>query len=103
VDASHANSGKSHVRQAEVIDELAARLAAGEQGIAGLMAESFLVAGAQKLEVPAPDAAVDRQGTPVLDGLVYGQSVTDACMGWDTTETVLETLAAAVRAGRAGA
>ena len=103
VDASHANSGKSHVRQAEVIAELAARLAAGEQGIAGLMAESFLVPGAQKLDVPAPDASRGPRETPVLDGLVYGQSVTDACMGWDVTESALETLAAAVRAGRAGA
>ena len=103
VDASHANSGKSHVRQAEVIEELAARLAAGEQGIAGLMAESFLVPGAQKLEVPAPGAARDRQDGPVLEALVYGQSVTDACMGWEATEAALETLATAVRAGRAGA
>ena len=67
------------------------------------MAESFLVPGARKPEVPAPGAARDRQDAPVLDGLVYGQSVTDACMGWDATETALETLAAAVRAGRTGA
>ncbi|WP_265522937.1 3-deoxy-7-phosphoheptulonate synthase [Oerskovia flava] len=86
VDASHGNSGKDHVRQAEVVRELAARLAAGEQGITGLMMESFLVAGAQK---PAPS------------GLTYGQSVTDACMDWDTTATLLGELAAAVRERRA--
>lgn len=86
VDASHGNSGKSHVRQAEVVREVSARLAEGEQGITGLMMESFLVAGAQK---PAPS------------GLVYGQSVTDACVDWGTTADLLQELAAAVRARRA--
>lgn len=88
VDASHGNSGKDHVRQAEVVREVAARLAAGEQGITGLMLESFLVAGAQ---APAPS------------GLVYGQSVTDRCMDWDTTAALLDELAAAVRARREAA
>ncbi|GII97796.1 3-deoxy-D-arabinoheptulosonate-7-phosphate synthase [Sediminihabitans luteus] len=86
VDASHGNSGKDHVRQAEVVRELAARLAEGEQGVTGLMMESFLVAGAQ---APAPS------------GLVYGKSVTDKCMDWDTTATLLGELAEAVRARRA--
>ena len=86
VDASHGNSGKSHVRQAEVVREVAARLGAGEQGITGLMMVSFLVAGAQK---PAPS------------GLVYGQSVTDACIDWDTTADLLRELAGAVRERRA--
>ncbi|MCL1900085.1 MAG: 3-deoxy-7-phosphoheptulonate synthase [Promicromonosporaceae bacterium] len=86
VDASHGNSGKDHLRQAEVVRELAARLAAGEQGITGLMLESFLVAGAQP---PAP-----------LDTLVYGQSVTDKCLSWETTATLLDELAAAVELRR---
>ncbi len=86
VDASHGNSGKDHVRQAAVVRELAGRLAAGERGITGLMLESFLVAGAQP---PAPD------------GLVYGQSVTDKCMDWQTTADLLAELAEAVRARRA--
>ncbi|WP_402468487.1 3-deoxy-7-phosphoheptulonate synthase [Isoptericola aurantiacus] len=86
VDASHGNSGKDHVRQAEVVREIAARLAEGEQGITGLMLESFLEAGAQK---PAP-----------LDQLVYGQSVTDKCMDWGTTAELLAVLAAAVRTRR---
>ncbi|GAA1729691.1 3-deoxy-7-phosphoheptulonate synthase [Isoptericola hypogeus] len=86
VDASHGNSGKDHVRQAEVVREIAGRLAEGEQGITGLMMESFLVAGAQK---PGP-----------LDSLVYGQSVTDSCVDWDTTAELLGTLAAAVRERR---
>src|SRR5690606_11582511 len=86
VDASHGNSGKDHVRQAGVVREIADRIADGERGITGLMMESFLVAGAQK---PAP-----------LEQLTYGQSVTDACMDWDTTEDLLRTLAKAVRERR---
>ncbi|WP_407320439.1 3-deoxy-7-phosphoheptulonate synthase [Isoptericola halotolerans] len=86
VDASHGNSGKDHVRQAEVVREVASRLAEGEPGITGLMLESFIEEGAQK---PGP-----------LDSLVYGQSVTDKCMDWGTTAELLEVLAAAVRSRR---
>ncbi|MEU5862261.1 3-deoxy-7-phosphoheptulonate synthase [Nonomuraea sp. NPDC047529] len=86
IDASHGNSGKDHVRQAAVVREVAGRLAAGEQGIAGLMVESFLLPGRQE---PGP-----------VEGLTYGQSVTDACVGWDETERLLVELADAVRAGR---
>ena len=93
VDASHANSGKSHVRQAEVITELAARIAAGDTTIAGIMAESFLLPGAQKHD---PDSV--EVGTDVLAQLTYGQSVTDACMGWEASSAALEELAGAVRA-----
>jgi len=85
IDASHGNSGKSHVRQAEVVREIGASIAAGNAGIAGIMMESFIVAGAQK---PAPS------------GLTYGQSVTDACIDWETTATLLRGLAADVRARR---
>lgn len=76
IDCSHANSGKDHVRQAEVAAAVADRIAAGERGISGLMLESFLVAGAQSLG----------------GELVYGQSVTDSCMGFDTTRAVLARL-----------
>jgi 3-deoxy-7-phosphoheptulonate synthase len=76
IDCSHANSGKDHVRQAEVAHELAARIANGEKGISGLMLESFLVAGAQ----------------PVGAHLVYGQSVTDKCMDFSTTAAILARL-----------
>nr|WP_212763264.1 3-deoxy-7-phosphoheptulonate synthase [Gordonia araii] len=79
IDASHANSGKDHVRQAIVAAEIAELVAAGVQ-ISGVMLESFLIGGAQ-----SPDAAE----------LVYGQSVTDKCMSWDATEDVLRVLAAA--------
>ncbi|SNS65736.1 3-deoxy-D-arabinoheptulosonate-7-phosphate synthase [Micrococcales bacterium KH10] len=85
VDASHGNSNKSEVRQAEVARELAESIASGNQGIFGVMMESFLVAGNQK---PAPS------------GLVYGQSVTDKCIDWDTTADLLRTFAQAVRARR---
>ncbi len=80
VDASHGNSGKDHVRQAGVVREVADRVGAGEAGIAGVMMESFLVAGRQDLG-PA---------------MTRGQSVTDACMDWDTTAGLLDELAAAV-------
>lgn len=79
IDCSHANSGKDHVRQAGVALELADRIAAGETGISGLMLESFLVAGAQSLG----------------GDLVYGQSVTDACMDFGATADIMERLAKA--------
>lgn len=87
VDASHANSGKDHRRQAEVARELADAVVGSEE-IAGVMLESFLVEGAQKLDVTA-----QRE-------LVYGQSVTDACMGWGTTAAVLGDLARGSRRRR---
>ena len=87
VDASHDNSGKDPARQPQASEGVAEQLAAGERAIVGVMLESFLVAGRQDL---TPGAA-----------LTYGQSITDACMDFDTTVSVLETLAAAVRARRA--
>jgi 3-deoxy-7-phosphoheptulonate synthase len=84
VDASHGNSDKDHVRQAAVARELATRIAAGERGVTGVMLESFLVGGRQDLGA----------------GMTYGQSVTDACMDWDTTASLLDGLAGAVAARR---
>ena len=69
-----------------MIEEIAARIAAGEQGVLGVMMESFLKGGHQK---PAP-----------LDQLVYGQSITDACVPWERTEQLLHTLADAVATRR---
>ena len=86
IDCSHANSGKDHTRQPEVCRDVAAQIATGNRNIIGVMLESNLVAGAQKL-VP---------GKP----LVYGQSITDACIGWDDTLPLLRELASAVRQGR---
>lgn len=87
IDASHDNSGKDHRRQPVVAAEVARQLAAGQRGIVGVMLESFLVPGRQDLDPTRP--------------LTYGQSITDACLGWTETEQVLAELAAAVRARRA--
>ncbi len=86
VDFSHANSSKDYKRQMEVCKDVAAQVASGERRIVGVMAESNLVEGRQDL-VP---------GKP----LTYGQSVTDACLGWDDTGRLLEMLAGAVRSRR---
>lgn len=83
IDCSHANSNKDHRRQPEVCRDVAKQIASGNRHIFGVMLESNLVEGAQKLG----------KGRP----LTYGQSVTDACIGWSTTEELLEDLAAAVR------
>jgi 3-deoxy-7-phosphoheptulonate synthase len=89
VDASHANSGKRHENQPAVIADLCAQLAAGEDRIMGVMVESHLRAGRQDL-VAGRD-------------LTYGQSITDACIDWETSVAVLDDLAEAVRARRARA
>jgi 3-deoxy-7-phosphoheptulonate synthase len=86
IDASHANSGKNPDNQPRVIEDIALQLEAGESRIIGVMVESNLVAGQQ--------AMVD--GQP----LVYGQSVTDGCIGWEDSVAVLSRLAQAVRRRR---
>ncbi len=83
IDCSHDNSGKNHQRQPEVSDAVAAQLVAGSTHIVGVMVESNLVAGNQKLKHP-------------VDAMTYGQSVTDACIDLKTTELMLESLAGAV-------
>ena len=89
IDFSHANSGKDYRRQAVVCHDVAAQIAAGNSAIIGAMIESNLVAGAQKLVAGQP-----------LSSLVYGQSITDACIDWKETHGLLAELAAAVRARR---
>ena len=86
IDCSHANSSKQYGRQAEACRSVAGQLAGGERRIIGVMLESNLVEGAQKL-IP---------GQP----LVHGKSITDGCMGWGQTAVLLDELAEAVRAGR---
>ncbi|ELO1811691.1 3-deoxy-7-phosphoheptulonate synthase AroG [Vibrio fluvialis] len=86
IDFSHANSSKQYQRQMVVAEDVAAQISGGEHAIFGVMIESHLVEGRQDLvEGKAP---------------TYGQSITDACIGWDDTETVLRQLAAAVEARR---
>ncbi|MGY1804823.1 3-deoxy-7-phosphoheptulonate synthase [Blastococcus sp. SYSU D00922] len=89
VDASHGNSQKNHLRQIDVVKDLAGQIAGGETAIRGVMIESNLVAGRQDLDQEHPDA------------LEYGKSVTDACVDLDTTAVLLEELAGAARARRA--
>jgi 3-deoxy-7-phosphoheptulonate synthase len=86
VDCSHGNSGKDHTRQPAVARDVAAQIADGSRHVFGVMIESHLVGGRQDV----------RPGQP----LVYGQSITDACLAWDDTVPVLDDLAKAVRARR---
>jgi 3-deoxy-7-phosphoheptulonate synthase len=86
IDASHGNSQKKPENQAAVTAAIAAQLAAGDMRIFGVMVESHLQAGRQDLV----------RGRP----LVYGQSITDGCIGWDDTVAALDTLAEGVRARR---
>ena len=86
IDCSHGNSGKDEVRQAAVVRDIAARIAAGEPGITGVMMESFIEGGNQ------PEAPLDK--------LVYGKSITDRCISWPETDRLLHELAEAVSARR---
>ena len=89
VDCSHANSGKDHLVQPQVVHDVADQVGAGSQGIFGVMLESFLKDGNQK---HSQDAGAS--------GLVYGQSITEACMSWERTEPLLAELADTVRRRR---
>ncbi|MCH4175587.1 MAG: 3-deoxy-7-phosphoheptulonate synthase [Bifidobacterium sp.] len=86
IDASHGNSGKDELRQIQVVRNIASRIAAGEEGITGLMMESFIEGGNQ----PAAP----------LKQLVYGKSITDRCISWSDTELLLHELANAVSTRR---
>jgi 3-deoxy-7-phosphoheptulonate synthase len=79
VDISHGNSGKDHRNQPMVAQALAEQMVAGEDAIFGVMMESFLVEGSQALTAKS--------------SLRYGQSITDACMGWETTAQLIKELA----------
>ena len=86
IDCSHANSQRRHENQAAVARDVAAQIAGGDDRIFGVMIESHLNPGRQDL-VPG-------------QSLQYGVSITDACIGWDTTVELLQTLAEAVRMRR---
>jgi 3-deoxy-7-phosphoheptulonate synthase len=90
IDASHANSSKQHMRQLEVMKDVGAQLASGNHCIFGVMVESHLVAGAQKFSAGKDDPSQ----------LAYGQSITDACIGWEDSLGLLEGLSQAVKARR---
>ncbi|MBM4298400.1 MAG: 3-deoxy-7-phosphoheptulonate synthase, partial [Deltaproteobacteria bacterium] len=86
IDCSHGNSGKEPAKQAAVGHDVAKQIAEGDARIFGIMVESHLKAGRQDL-IPGK-------------ALVYGQSITDACIGWDDTRTLVDALAEAVRKRR---
>ena len=86
IDFSHANSSKQYKKQMDVGANVSAQISQGNDAITGVMIESHLVEGSQNLESDQP--------------LVYGQSVTDACIGWDDTDKLLRQLADAVQTRR---
>ena len=91
IDMSHANSSKKHERQLDVARDVAAQIGAGSRGIFGVMVESHIHDGAQKFTPGKDDVTT----------LEYGKSITDACIGWAGSQTILQTLSDAVRARRA--
>ncbi len=86
IDTSHANSRKKYDRQMDVGTDVASQIAKGDKRIFGVMIESHLVEG--------------RQDVKPGEQLTYGQSITDACLGWETSEQLLRDFAAAVRKRR---
>jgi 3-deoxy-7-phosphoheptulonate synthase len=86
VDCSHANANKQHERQRDVARDVASQVASGQRALMGVMVESHLEAGSQRF-VPGVDDP---------KALVYGRSITDACLGWDDSVQLLEELSAAV-------
>ena len=86
IDASHANSRKIPARQVDVASDIATQVARGSRSIFGIMIESNLVAGRQDVVAGQP--------------LTYGQSITDPCIDWEDTQSLLQELATAVRLRR---
>ena len=87
IDCSHGNSSKDFNKQSVVLNNIASQVEAGSSHIVGVMIESHLVEGNQSISKDSKS-------------LVYGQSITDACVNWETTKTMLQTLANAVAKGR---
>ena len=90
VDCSHANSSKQHQKQIDVAKDIAGQIAGGSKQVFGVMIESHLQAGAQKF-TPGKDS---------IAKLEYGQSITDACLGWDDSAALLDVLSQAVKRRR---
>jgi 3-deoxy-7-phosphoheptulonate synthase len=86
IDTSHANSQKQYIKQIEVCRDIIHQIKTGQDNIFGLMIESHLVEGRQDFKAGAD--------------LTYGQSITDACIGWEDSDMLLRELAAAVKAKR---
>jgi len=90
IDCSHANSSKQHEKQLDVARDIAAQITAGSKSVFGVMIESHIEAGAQKFTPGKDDASALR----------YGQSITDACLGWGDSLQALEVLSQAVKSAR---
>ena len=82
VDMSHGNSSKQHKKQLDVCEDIANQISSGEDRITGVMIESNIEEG--------------NQSTKDLDNLVYGKSITDACINWEDTKQCLSQLAESV-------
>jgi 3-deoxy-7-phosphoheptulonate synthase len=90
IDCSHANSSKQHEKQLDVARDIAAQITGGSKSVFGVMIESHIEAGAQKFTPGKDDASALR----------YGQSITDACLGWNDSLQALEVLSQAVKGAR---
>jgi 3-deoxy-7-phosphoheptulonate synthase len=90
IDFSHANSSKQHEKQLDVARDVGAQIASGSRSVFGVMIESHIEGGAQKFTPGKDDVAALR----------YGQSITDACLGWDDSVQALDVLSQAVKAAR---
>jgi len=84
IDCSHGNSNKDHKRQVGVLHDVVGQIRDGNRSVMGMMLESNIVEGSQKIQAD-------------LKALVYGQSVTDACIGWEDTESAIREAAAILR------
>jgi 3-deoxy-7-phosphoheptulonate synthase len=91
VDCSHANSSKQHEKQVDVARDIAGQVSGGSHQVFGLMVESHLNPGAQKFTPGKDDSSK----------LEYGKSITDACLSWGDSLSVLDTLSQAVETRRA--
>jgi len=90
VDCSHGNSSKQHERQIAVADDIAGQIRGGSRQVFGVMVESHIKGGAQKF-TPGKDQ---------VSSLEYGKSITDACIDWDSSVSLMQTLSDAVQARR---
>jgi 3-deoxy-7-phosphoheptulonate synthase len=93
VDCSHDNSGQDYKNQPKVMANICEQIREGSEYLVGVMLESHLVAGKQNLPK-------DKDTEKISSQLVYGQSITDGCVDFETTAELLRSLAAAVKAGR---